>query len=106
MTIVITIAGRYGRAKAKYYEEGESLSDQPLEYQEACIQSGHAVMVDDTILLDKNLPENSGVTTFDITDAAKSLADEREVDLTYITGSGSRGRILKSDVEKLLESSA
>ncbi len=38
----------------------------------------------------------------DATDSAKSLASEHDIDLAAVTGTGSNGRILKSDVEKAI----
>lgn len=40
--------------------------------------------------------------TPEITDAAKQLADENDVDWTLVTGTGQDGRILKSDIEDAL----
>ncbi len=38
-----------------------------------------------------------------ITDAAKKLAEENEIDITAVKGTGKDGGILKSDIEKLIE---
>lgn len=42
------------------------------------------------------------VEVIEATDAAKALADEAEVDLADVVGSGEGGRILKRDVEDYL----
>ena len=49
-------------------------------------------------------PENKAAVP-DATDAAIELAKENEVDLSTIEGTGSGGRILKSDVERALTGS-
>jgi len=41
--------------------------------------------------------------TFDITDAARELAEEHGIDLATIEGSGKEGRILKSDIDKAIK---
>lgn len=38
----------------------------------------------------------------DATDAARSLADEHDIDLSRVAGSGAGGRITKGDVEALI----
>lgn len=40
--------------------------------------------------------------TVDATDAAVELADERGIDLLTVVGTGTNGRILKSDVENAI----
>ena len=40
---------------------------------------------------------------FDITDAARALAEEHGIDLATIEGSGKEGRILKSDIDKAIK---
>lgn len=40
---------------------------------------------------------------FDITDSARALAEEAGLDLSTIVGTGKEGRILKSDVQKMIK---
>jgi pyruvate/2-oxoglutarate dehydrogenase complex dihydrolipoamide acyltransferase (E2) component len=47
----------------------------------------------------QSLAEGTEVTEIDVTDSAKELAEEENVDLTQVQGSGSEGRITKGDVE-------
>jgi pyruvate/2-oxoglutarate dehydrogenase complex dihydrolipoamide acyltransferase (E2) component len=50
--------------------------------------------------------ERSAVTEdVKATDGAKALADERDVDLSSVEGTGSGGQVTKGDVEKALDSS-
>ena len=46
------------------------------------------------------LSENSGAP--DATEIAIKLAKEHDIDLAEVSGSGADGRILKSDIEKLI----
>ena len=46
--------------------------------------------------------ETGPVAEFDITDAARDLAEEAGLDLATVEGTGKEGRILKSDVQKAI----
>ena len=48
----------------------------------------------------RGLPEDSGGP--DATEVAIKLAEEHDIDLAEVSGSGADGRILKSDIEKLI----
>ena len=47
-------------------------------------------------------PEEVGATEVDATDGARTLADEEDVNLTALEGSGKDGRIIKADVKDAL----
>lgn len=51
---------------------------------------------------DARAQTSSPAAGIDATDSARALADEHGLDLATITGTGTNGRILKSDVEKVL----
>lgn len=48
-------------------------------------------------------PEPEAKSDVDVTDAARVLAEEHDIDLSRIEGSGKDGRVLKGDVEKAIE---
>lgn len=50
-------------------------------------------------------PSKDSAPEADITDAAAELAAEHDLDLTDVVGSGEGGRILKSDVDALIDAS-
>lgn len=60
----------------------------------------HDRMMTGENLKKRGLPENSGAP--DATEAAIKLAEEHDIDLAGVSGSGADGRILKSDIEKLI----
>lgn len=51
-------------------------------------------------------PEAEATAEIDITDAARTLAEEHGLDLAQIAGSGAGGRILKGDVQKAIRAQA
>lgn len=51
-------------------------------------------------LKNRGFPASSGSP--DATEAAIKLAEEHDIDLAEVSGSGTDGRILKSDIEKLI----
>lgn len=61
----------------------------------------HDRMLRSEVVKKRGLPESSG--PLDATDAAIKLAEENDIDLAEVSGSGTDGRILKSDVEKLIQ---
>ena len=69
--------------------EGRALSGPPLHR-----------MITGEGLENRDFPEGSG--ELNATDAAIKLAEEQGIDLAEVSGSGADGRILKSDIEKLI----
>ena len=69
--------------------EGRALSSPPR----------HRMMTGEG-LKKRDSSEDSG--DLDVTDAAIKLAEEHGIDLADVSGSGAGGRILKSDIEKLI----
>lgn len=47
--------------------------------------------------------EPAAIADVDITDAARALAEEHEIDVTAIEGTGKDGRILKADVQQAID---
>ena len=52
---------------------------------------------------DPNEHERYEAGTPDPTDGAKSLAEEEDIDLSEVEGSGKKGRVTKADVDALVE---
>lgn len=50
----------------------------------------------------EDVVEEKEESTIDATDTAVELAEEHDIDLSEVKGSGTDGRILKSDVEALI----
>jgi pyruvate/2-oxoglutarate dehydrogenase complex dihydrolipoamide acyltransferase (E2) component len=86
--IILTI---YADVSGQHYGPGTRLviSD---ELGQALIQQGKAKMI-------KAAPE----LVVDATETARILAEQHGIDLATVSGSGSGGRIIKSDIDKILD---
>jgi pyruvate/2-oxoglutarate dehydrogenase complex dihydrolipoamide acyltransferase (E2) component len=74
--------------------EAGIVRDWPVRYATEQIESGNVEAA--TVTPKQDEPEAVEV---DATDSARELAEENGLDLGTVTGTGSGGRILKSDVE-------
>lgn len=84
-----------------YYVARDPDTGEALKY--ICEDCG-AELAADPDIFDDHLCENfRDGPTFAVTDAAADLAQEKEIDLSDVEGTGTDGRILKSDIERVME---
>ena len=118
MQVKILIAGVYsdfdtnpGKAGAQGLAEG-SIVDYPAWYANSLIDDGKAERADGgTVVFEQAIAEDAPslvkqmeeTIELNITSAAKVLADKYDLDLSGVEGSGAGGRIITSDVQKLIE---
>lgn len=120
-TVKITVAGSYEfEGKRWYFAKDTTLSpnDYPHTFLSMVVQRGYAeYLTNEPITVEEKEEELEVETlerevpkveieelenTYDITDSALALAEENNIDLSNVVGTGVGGRILKKDIELLL----
>ena len=104
--IVIVRDGRYadfnepdrpGHMGGQTLEAGTTIG-YPRWYGDSLIESGHAMKLEDYIL-----ETFEGEPMLNATDAAVKLAIKHEIDIDSVEGSGKDGRIIMSDIKRLIQ---
>ena len=88
---------RPGHMGGQTLEAGTTI-EYPKWYGDSLVEAGHAMNLEDAII--EAVESESAV---DATDAAAKLASEHGIDLDSIEGSGKDGRIIMSDIKRLIQ---
>lgn len=128
-TVKVTVAGSYEFEGMRWYFAKDttlSPNDYPFEFLSMIVKRGYAkyltnesttVKTTEKVKEFETVPEDEEEfvpsvqieelveleETYDITDSALALANENNVDLSSVVGTGVNGRILKKDIEALLD---
>ena len=96
------------KAKAKTAEAASAPVEEPVEVgatAEAEVQAEAEAIAAPEVVAEAPAAEQepAAADEIDITDVARALAEEHDVDLSTIAGSGKGGRILKGDIDKAIK---